>query len=172
MKLRAGYVSNSSSSSFIVAFEKVPTTKKELKEVLFGKREEYHSPFNNEVWSTEDVAEKVWTDLAKKTPATLESIIDTIKSGEPALPEWLWALPEFRPPDWPSGDYTDKDWEEYNRKREELALRLLRMMPEAAINEGRVFIFSYSDNENEMEAAMEHGDLFRSADSCLRISNH
>lgn len=36
MKIRQGFVSNSSSSSFVVAFEKKPKTKEKMQEMLFG----------------------------------------------------------------------------------------------------------------------------------------
>ena len=39
MKKRLGFVSNSSSSSFIITFDKVPETVEELKELLFEDQE-------------------------------------------------------------------------------------------------------------------------------------
>lgn len=39
MKIRNGFVSNSSSSSFIVSFDKKPSSAEELREILFGDKE-------------------------------------------------------------------------------------------------------------------------------------
>ena len=44
MKIRNGFVSNSSSSSFVVAFDKKPETVEELKKLLFGEEEVYGNP--------------------------------------------------------------------------------------------------------------------------------
>jgi hypothetical protein len=65
MKIRNGFVSNSSSSSFIIAFEKVPTSADEMYELLF---------------SNQDDADK-YTKATNKICA--ESIFDKIDSVKP-----------------------------------------------------------------------------------------
>ena len=41
MKIRNGFVSNSSSSSFVVAFPKMPKDVQELKQILFWDQQSY-----------------------------------------------------------------------------------------------------------------------------------
>ena len=43
MKIRTGFVSNSSSSSFVVAFSHRPKSVKDLKEMMFGKQEWHYT---------------------------------------------------------------------------------------------------------------------------------
>ena len=45
MKIRRGFVSNSSSSSFVVAWAKKPESEEEIRKALFGNETEYPNPF-------------------------------------------------------------------------------------------------------------------------------
>lgn len=72
MKIRNGFVSNSSSSSFVVAFPKKPTSVLDVKEQLFGKgyddNEPYIFPFDEYIFSggcvtIKDICEYVFEDI-------------------------------------------------------------------------------------------------------------
>ena len=79
MKIRRGFVSNSSSSSFIVAFDRLPTTHEEMKFMLFGDKKLYEAR-----WSTDQVSEIVWEDFCRQVaPMTYSQIIEsgTVKSS-------------------------------------------------------------------------------------------
>ena len=86
MKIRSGFVSNSSSSSFIVAFPKKPTTKNELSEMMFPG--DPHGTVPNP-WESStdsglnkpDVVEQVFSDLPKqKKKVSTKELIDELSS--------------------------------------------------------------------------------------------
>jgi hypothetical protein len=71
MKIRTGFVSNSSSSSFIVAFAKVPESQEELQQMLFGDDEKFS--IYGDTFLTADVAAVVWRDLKVAKPIRFSS---------------------------------------------------------------------------------------------------
>jgi len=73
MKVRNGFVSNSSSSSFIVAFEKRPNNSDEVEKLLYDISVRSHI-------NTSVIAEKVYNDLSINS-ATLDEIADAISGG-------------------------------------------------------------------------------------------
>jgi hypothetical protein len=93
MKKRNGFVSNSSSSSFIVAFSKTPESVDELQKMLFDDKLEYPYPYPDLIdsmddkykpplsWPTKDIAHDVWNSLHHKQPLTNHQVLDEIISG-------------------------------------------------------------------------------------------
>lgn len=179
MKFRNGFVSNSSSSSFIVEFKKVPKTKKELQKILFGSRAEYHSPYCTDYYSTEEVAEIVWNDIKMNGPATEDKVKEAFK-GYPEIPRYCTSLLELESPkvnDFKTGKkgktgFDEYDWDAFEEAYEEYWKQFHVLINWKAVKEQRVFVFEYGDNDGALLSAMEHGDLFENAFNHLRISHH
>jgi hypothetical protein len=161
MRIRSGFVSNSSSSNFIVGFDHKPKDAKELKEILFGKDEVYVNPYPEysdiKYWQAQEVADIVFNDM--KEPIEEEKVVGIIESGsfdgEPEYPAGLG-----RPA-----------WEEYAAKRSVAANRYWNSKMKSKFAGKQAFEFHYSDNDGELGSAMEHGYLFDRLPH-ITISNH
>lgn len=84
MKRRSGFVSNSSSSSFIVGFERRPASVEEVHKVLFKEdlNEDTHVTVYDYTISTKEVAQRVFNDLKEqKKAANTAKILKEIESG-------------------------------------------------------------------------------------------
>lgn len=81
MKIRNGFVSNSSSSSFIVVFPSKPKDTDELKEMMFpGKTDDDHVTAYDNVAHVKEVVSTVFSETTDES-ATLEAIIEEFDSG-------------------------------------------------------------------------------------------
>lgn len=90
MKLRTGFVSNSSSSSFVVAFKKKPQ-EHELLDILFPFSKEGGRPGVSSPWNYDDEASVgvdavttktiIWEQLKDQKPLTKKQILEEIRSG-------------------------------------------------------------------------------------------
>lgn len=163
---------NSSSSSFIVAFPKVPATVEELQSMLFDKDQaKYPAPDEEgDYWDrfpVRDVAETVFSDM-HDGPMEEGDLLDAFKNS-------YFSSDEFIHND--HGLSLSKSLEEryaWLRKQNDLALEYgaaeLKRFKDH--NDGSVFYrFEYGDNCGEMECVMEHGNLFRKLRH-VQISHH
>jgi len=164
MKIRTGFVTNSSSSSYIVAFDKMPEDIGELKRMLFGLEETYEDPFNYGVFNAYTVTGIVFNDLINGKPLTKDEMIEEMSSGHfNGMPDYkhIWNL---------KGEEYKKAWDKYDKEVEETAKEYVERFIEE--NSFCVFYkFKYSDNDGELDSAMEHGDLFDNINH-LKISHH
>lgn len=150
MKIRNGFVSNSSSSSFIVAFPREPSSVEEVKETLFPNGDETYSYYEYHC-STQEVSETVWKDIQGQKPNNKDKIWKELHGYLIDGPRIRWN--EFKLPD---GSY---DWKaidaEQCKYRQELMKKFLEENKDAVI-----YCFHYGDDNGEYEDALEHGGLF------------
>ncbi len=183
MKVRTGFVSNSSSSSFVVAFPHKPKDIEDLKKMLFGKNEWHYAGFYARYQGYEDeevpvfpIAEKVFHKIKKE--ATREEIIDSIASG------WFDAYMDILPghadyyddPEYKSLKYDNEEdmskrmaiydkYEKINRKRAEDIANLFI----EANKDKFIVVMSFSDKNGE--TVEEHSGIFNRLEH-IRTSYH
>lgn len=162
MKIRNGFVSNSSSSSFIISFDKKPESIDEMKKILFGEKQIYSDPYDRTSYSAVEVAETVFNDIKEQDPMTKEQISEELSSG------WIEGAPEFssfrtKP------DNREMDFEAYEKAHKEFTDKLADKLIEYA--KGKVmFLVEYAD-DTAYGCALEHGGLFDHMEH-FRISKH
>ena len=182
MKIRNGFVSNSSSSSFVVLFPKEPKNATDVRDMLFSKGETFFSnPYqydNNDIvgWSADEVAETVWNDICEQEKNNFEKAKEMITSGT----LYCDGAPDY-------DDYQHiKDWnlrfDTYHadmnkfaekKMKEFFNLRKLKLqkISNQVVNDIVLYCFEYSDNEGSYGSALEHGNLFKNLKH-ITISNH
>lgn len=80
MKVRNGFVSNSSSSSFILKLDKVPATAEELRVILYGENSPIFTAYSgDDAVSTEQVSKIIFNDINSQNFFGVDGIIDKVK---------------------------------------------------------------------------------------------
>ena len=169
MKIRSGFVSNSSSSSFLVAFDKRPKTSKKLQEMMFNKIEERKDPYDDKkFYKTNEIAEQVFKDLKKQKPTTLKKAIEAVSCS------WFSTRPKFE-------NYridkkaNDEGLKNYDMKafNKDLLYKSTKVAEDFfEENKGKkIYIFTYSDKDGDFFIFMEHGNIFKKLEH-LRLSHH
>ena len=153
MKYRAGYVSNSSSSSFIVAFPHVPKDVDDVRQILFGDSETFSSPYGDECWGVKEVASIVFDDIKKQKPNDFSSLVDSLRGG------WFEGALDFNHDCFKNKD-GEIDWGKYEAANlkvvEKIALDFAKENKGSAL-----YVFHYED-DTRIGSAMEQGGLFDS----------
>ncbi|MFZ2992634.1 MAG: hypothetical protein WA061_02855 [Microgenomates group bacterium] len=156
-KFKQDFITNSSSSSFLVAFDKLPETVEEMKKLLFGERKEFPHPYNDDkYYQTEELAEIVF----KETEVASDyAIFDFFPSDYD-----FDLMDKFRGTD---GNY---DWDSYNKAVAEIGQK----EKEKFFSENPdkiVVVYNFSDNDPEPFPTLEHGNIFRNVVH-IRKSEH
>jgi len=189
MKVRKGFVSNSSSSSFVVAFPHKPKSIEDLKKIMFGNQEWHYTGYAGYSEKGDDaptlpMVEKVFAQIKKK--ATKKEICEAIGNG------WFDPYPlqfEENLPGHYSGREEDPEWKKLNSLKHgsEEWLELFNSLIEESekINNKRakdianffiemnknkyIAVMFFSDNEGD--AVEEHSNIFYRLDS-IQTSYH
>jgi hypothetical protein len=198
MKIRTGFVSNSSSSSFVVAFPHKPKDAADLQRMMFGTQNVHYTGIfgesstgesrNNEV-QTSFIAEAVFERIKKK--ATKHEVFESIRNG------WFdpYLLPELCPgryedmedPEWKALHDNKKDDPKYYESPErmkaisEFYKKVDKINDERATRIADIFwdnnkrkyivVMEFSDNDGPFDSMLEHSDIFNRLDH-IRTSYH
>ena len=159
MKVRKGFVSNSSSSSFIVAFPKdFDQTADSIKKLLFDGVDVV--AIYDDSLSTDTAASIIAKDLEGQMPNDKAKIMNALSHGH------LSGSPSFDDFKLSDGNI---DWEAYSQAgKKYVEAYLQRILAET--EDSNLFIFEYAD-DTSTGTVMEHGGVFNSVPHVC-VSNH
>jgi len=162
MKTRHGFVSNSSSSSFVVGFNSVPQTQEELKQLLFGDKKAI-SMYGYGI-TTEKASKIIWDDLQGQQPLTFKQIVKEISCNwfedlEPS--HQMYKMPP---------EEREKEYANYRKRVKVRATEIAKKMVDESGDDTKFFRFHYEDHTND-GTVLEHGPTFETVPH-YRISNH
>lgn len=162
MKIRQGHVSNSSSSSFIVIFDRDPRDKKWLKQAFFGGQEQVPEDYGDDMLSVDSLVHYLSSSFRGKL--TMKDMVSVLTGGWNTIPGFDVERP--------SGieSYRNGEMEKYN-ELEKIAAKeyLLKWIGDADIE--HIYISELADDDGSIGSKLEHGDTFRNFKH-IRISNH
>lgn len=169
MKVRQGFVSNSSSSSFIVAFPKgMQPEVGAVHTYLFGADPTTVVAFGDGVPSM-DAAAAIARMMGNQVPNDVKEIAE-------AMDDHMDDAPRYD--DYVSWHEKDDDvrrgqWEAYENASREYREKYIKELTErwGIGTEVDVYTFEFSDNDGNFWATLEHGDTFSNVHH-VRVSNH
>lgn len=115
MKIRKGFVSNSSSTSFIVAFPKEMKSPDDIKEVLFDNKDAVSAMYYDEAFSTSDLAALVYRCYLDGDIDKLEGDSEDSPKGEEEVinelsQRYYYCASNVHVPDLITGEYHNDGW--------------------------------------------------------------
>ena len=147
MRIRHGFVSNSSSSSFLLVFDKKPESAIDVANTIWPGLSNIGSRFDClECFPVSQAAEAVWSQIKGGKDLTLEELTREFRSDDSVIEG--------------TRKYDRESWEEMDKRMNEQAAILAKAYK--AEHKGKFICqVSFSDNDGPLETTLEHGDVFR-----------
>lgn len=167
MKIRSGFVSNSSSSSFILILDSIPQTTEELRNLLNLNNTNCYKEFCKVEFTEEQYLERILKDIQNSSEMSEEELKEEFRHQAYYDPKVGVAVEKV----WNAQNKTDSI--ELQLIADQLVERIANKMLDdfkRSYPNKHVRKITYCDNNGEFEASIEHGDLFRVAH--IRINNH
>ena len=169
MKTRQGYVANSSSSSFVLAFPCMAHTlpASSLRELLYQGQESV--TIGEYVHSTHEIAEHLQRWIVQNDREPIDFVADVVSSGY--LPE----MPKYAFPNNYSS-MTDEEIRAYWKGQNEKLFRwssayAQKWLDSLEIESRYFYTVAFEDGAGDIERYLHDGDAFRHIPH-IRISNH
>lgn len=161
MKQRSGFVSNSSSSSFIVAFPKdIKLTVEAVKEYLFKDAETIEAGYDDTNISTEEASRIILSEMRTQSPNDMNNLKGSCEGGLDGSPDYE----DFKRKD------GGIDWKPYEEARDIYVTEVIdNLMKQHSTSD--LYTFEFSDNDGPAGSILEHGGTFDRVPH-LVISNH
>lgn len=158
MKTRTGFVSNSSSSSFVVAFPHIPHNVDEVFDLLFdGAKNSSNIEY--------EFAQTIFAEISNQTPLTMKEIIEEFQAGY------------FIPTNDIEAKYSNlrsTDYMAYYRIENKIVKKRAISFAKKWVKDNHdsyFFYFSYGDEDGSYYSQMEHGNIFSKLPNQI-ISHH
>jgi len=180
MKTRTGFVSNSSSSSFVVLFPKVPKTVEDVKKMVFSKDESFYPRpsgsdlktwrINKEYWEVEEVAKTIFSDIQEQEVNNKEAMLNEVDGGVNPDDFRSGVATTYERGDGTSYTINEIDWKAYYKAEHKQSKRILEAFLKNN-TETAGYVFEYSDNDSGYSSALEHDGLFENLPH-IKTSKH
>ncbi len=169
MKIRNGFVSNSSSSSFIIVWPSRPESAQDVHDMMFHLGEFQIAEYGYGPYSTHEAAKAVWDQLKHdKPPMSRIAIMKELNNQ--AYSDTYRARSKL-PSRYEQGLSSAEQERRSAQRAKIIEARAAVLTNELLKNEGHVSTVEFSDNDGHFSTVMEFGDVFRQVPH-QRCSHH
>jgi len=186
MKIRNGFVSNSSSSSFIIALSAYPITTKELKTLLFKERKYFYlDTFFDTLYTTKDIMPFIEQEIKNNLLLKEKDMIKNLSEGWFNYPDMRIGRPDESPYSMPENYYSldfnskeaiemrkDRDniCNNYRKERKEYAKKVFEHFKNKTKGQ-KLFLLSFGNENGGVFAALEYNNTFKNIPHII-INHH